>query len=106
MNRQSLRQENRKFANTDGVSSQNRSLGFLPAFRDEDTGQVELARFADGRLAPMHVISGLPDAWAQEHDSTGAILAVKTSIIAGFCRDGRFYTRDEAISECQASTDN
>jgi len=102
MNRQSLRQENRKFANTSGISSQNRSQGFVPAFRDEDTGQVELARFEDGRLAPMHVISGLPESWAEEHDGNGAILTVKASIIAGFCKDGRFYTRDEAISECQA----
>ncbi len=106
MNRQSLRQENRKFANTSGVSSQNRSLGFLPAFRDEDTGRVELARFEDGRLAPMHVISGLPEAWAEEHDSNGVILAVKASIVSGFCKDGHFYTRDEAIDESQVKDNN
>lgn len=104
MNRQQIRQENRHFANTPGVSNNNRSFGFLPAFRDDETGQIELAKFADGRLAPVHVINGLPLEWALEHDSEGSIVAVKESVVAGFCKDGRFYTRDEAVIACQSAS--
>ena len=48
----SLRQQNQAFSGTNGVSQNNRSLRFLPAFRDEETGQVELARFEDCARAP------------------------------------------------------
>lgn len=101
MDRQQLRQQNQKFADTEGVSSNNRNHGFVPAFRDRDTGHIELARFADGRLAPMHVISGLPVEWAVETDPAGAILVLKSSIEAGFCKAGEFFTRAEAIKACQ-----
>ncbi|MFN3235676.1 MAG: hypothetical protein ACE37D_01320 [Pseudomonadales bacterium] len=102
MDRQALREQNQRFANTEGISVNNQDLGFVPAFRDPDTGRVEVARFQDGRLAPMHVISGLPAEWATELDASGAVLVVKPGIEAGFCRGGQFYTREQAISACQS----
>lgn len=94
----SLRRQNQAFSGTNGVSQNNRCLRFVPAFRDEDTGQVELARFEDGRVAPAHLIVGLPRHWAVAFDGDGAILAIKPTIIAGFVRDDVFFTREEAAA--------
>ena len=46
---------------TGGVSSENRHLGFVPAFMDTRTGKVYGCTFADGRPAPFHILDGLPD---------------------------------------------
>ena len=91
-----LRQQNLAFQGTGGVSMNNRSQGFLPAFLDTVTGIIHLARFADGRPAPMHLIEGLPPELALSRDATGKCIAVKASVIAGFVRDSLFYTREQA----------
>lgn len=95
-----LREENETYAGTGGVSENNCRQRFLPAFRDEVTGRVELARQADGTEASMHLLCCLPDEWVTERDSQGHILALKDSVTAGFVRDGAFYTREEAASAC------
>ena len=93
---ETLRKQNLAFVGTGGVSEENRSGGFLPAFYDRATGRAVLARFADGRPAPMHLLDGLPDEWVAERDATGRISAIKISVVAGFVRDGFFYTREQA----------
>ena len=64
MNR--LEQENRAFAATFGVSAMSRPLGFIPAFRNETTGEVRESTFRNGRRAPIHVLEGLPSHWQTE----------------------------------------
>jgi hypothetical protein len=96
MSSERLRLENEHYHNTAGVSSGNRQVGFLPAFCDLETGRTELSRFARGGLAPLHLLNGLPKEWIRKRDACGNVLAVKASVIAGFLRDGCFYTRDEA----------
>lgn len=91
-----LRDENRIFADTGGVSAGNHEAGFIPAFCDTATGRVEPSRMADGRLAPMHLLAGLPEDWIVERDPDNRVLAVKSTVIAGFLRDGAFYTRAAA----------
>jgi len=91
-----LKRENRAFRGTRGVSENNRSSGFHPAFLDKKTGRVEVARFSDGRPAPVHVISYLPREWATSIDTDGSVLRLKAGIISGFVRDNVFYTRHEA----------
>jgi hypothetical protein len=44
------------------------------------------------------VLSCLPDEWAAERNMTGEITLLKPSIVAGFVRDGRFFTREEAAA--------
>ena len=95
-----LREENEAYAGTGGISENNCAQRFLPAFQDSDSGQVELARQADGSQAPMHLLFCLPDEWVTERDDKGQILALKESVIAGFVRDGEFYTREEAANSC------
>ena len=58
-----LCQENQAFAGTGGVSANNHQAGFIPAFRDPASGRVEIARFANGNPAPMHLLCGLPQEW-------------------------------------------
>jgi len=98
MNNERLRIENLAFAGTCGVSQNAHKVRFLPAFKDLETGRVELACFTPGTPAPMHVLSCLPDEWAAERNAAGEIVALRPSVIAGFVRDDRFYTREEAAS--------
>ncbi|MCB1778130.1 MAG: hypothetical protein KDI50_11915 [Candidatus Competibacteraceae bacterium] len=98
-----LAADNRLFAGTGGVSQENRQSGFRPGFLDQDTGAVYLSRWADGRPAPFHALDGLPDHLVLARDPTGRIAAVKASVIAGFIRCDRFYTREQAAC-CLART--
>lgn len=94
----SLRHDNLAFAGTAGVSPVSRRARFEPAFRDEETGRVELSRYANGTVAPMHLMDGLPDDWVTDRDARGCACALKPTIVAGFVRDGDFYTREQAAS--------
>lgn len=93
-----LQDQNRCFQNTGGRSQENRSEGFRPAYQDTDTGKTYLSRFADGRPAPLHLLDGLPTELAVLRDAHGRITAVKATVIAGFIRNDRFYTRQEAAA--------
>lgn len=98
LTRNRIRRENLAFAGTGGVSPENRCRRFAPAFRDDSTGRIELSRYANGGLAPMHLIDGLPVEWISDRDPDGRPSALKATIVAGFVRDGRFYTREQAAS--------
>lgn len=91
-----LAQQNRIYRDTGGVSDGCRDGGFRPAFLDRSTGITWLSRFADGRIAPLHVLDGLPDELVAEWDGNGHIKTAKDCVIAGFLRDGLFYTREQA----------
>jgi hypothetical protein len=69
-----------------------------PAFRDTSTGAVYLSRFADGRPAPVHVWDGLPESAVSDRAPDGRVAALKQTVVAGFSRGARFYTREEAAS--------
>lgn len=92
----SLKTENRHYAGTTGISQNNRHAGFIPAFCDMETQSVEPSRFAGGAMAPIHVLDGLPAEWIRSRDEQGHVRAVKGSVVAGFLRDGKFYTREQA----------
>lgn len=93
---QTLAQQNHVFQSTGGVSRGNREQGFRPAFLDQSTGTRCLSRFADGRIAPLHVLDGLPDELVVKRDMNGHVLAAKDCVIAGFLRGELFYTREQA----------
>lgn len=69
-------------------------LGFRPAFLDIATFSIHLSRHADGLPAPIHVLEGLPDeaVVARRIFATRQVVAVKPTVIAGFERNGFFYT--------------
>ena len=91
-----LKQENAAYAGTGGRSEGNRSLGFRPAFLDFATQTIYLSRFADGRLAPFHLLDGLPDTLVVDRLASGRVTATKATLISGFERNGYFYTRSAA----------
>ena len=101
MDRYELKSQNQQFANTNGISPNNVDQGFKPAFCEGATGRIELARYPDGRSAPMHLISGLPREWASEFDNEGGVLSLKPGIVAGFCKNGEFFTREQAVKACE-----
>ena len=93
----SLHDENRLYANTRGISGNNGSLGFRPGYLNRLSGEWVLSRFSDGKLAPIHVLDGLPESWVDARDANGRVVAARAEVVTGFIRDSRFYTRDEAI---------
>lgn len=97
-----LGRENRIYGGTGGVSQENRSFGFRPAFRDADTGVVYASCFANGQPAPFHLLDGLPDEIVLTRHATGRVAAVKESITSGFVCEGRFYTREQAAERVMA----
>jgi hypothetical protein len=88
--------ENMAFAGTGGVSNENWGFGFVPGFLDRETGWVYLARKSDGSPAPCHLLDGLPEHLVVNRGPLG--LAIKATVISGFIRDGKFYTREQAAS--------
>ncbi len=91
-----LVEENQKFAGTGGVSEGNAHACFAPAFKDAETGQVELSCFRNGKPAPCHFLDGLPDDWIVKRDLHGRVVEVKETVVSGFVRLGRFFSRQEA----------
>ena len=102
MNQSILAQENALFKGSAGLSANNRPLGFRPAFRNNENGCIYASRFADGRLAPIHMIHGLPDELVTARSATGRITSVKASVQAGFTLGDDFYDREQAASYAQA----
>lgn len=91
-----LRQQSRLYRGTGGSSEGNREAGFVPAFIDSRTGAVYRSTFADGRPAPLHLLDGLPEQLVVRRNRQGRVTAARGTLLAGFLRDGRFYTREEA----------
>ncbi|WP_440997812.1 hypothetical protein [Arhodomonas sp. SL1] len=93
-----LSAEHRRFRDGGGVSANNRAAGFVPAFLDRATGRIHRSCLADGRPAPCHCLDGLPADLVTARDDKGRVQAVRAGVIAGFLRDGRFYTREQAAN--------
>ncbi len=93
---QRLQQENALHAGSGGCSAGNAGCGFRPAFYDAATRRTYLSCFADGRPAPFHLLDGLPDEVVLSRRPDGRPLCARASLISGFERAGRFYSREEA----------
>ena len=96
LNDQALRRDNHKHRGTGGVSQGNANLGFRPAFFDYATHTIYRSCFRDGRPAPFHLLEGLPDAAVAIRAPDGRVVAAKATLVAGFERNGFFYTRSAA----------
>jgi hypothetical protein len=69
---------------------------------DARTRKVYASTFADGTPAPFHLLDGLPDELVVARDRRLRPSQVRGSVIAGFSRNGRFYTRAEAAALVRA----
>lgn len=99
LSKQLLQRENLFYRGSGGISQENRSYGFRPAFLDTETGEIFPSCFTDGRPAPCHILDGLPQTIVAVRAPSGRVMAVKSSVISGFVRGGRFYTREQAAHE-------
>jgi len=97
--------ETTNYRGTGGVSENNRGLGFQPAFVDRETGTVHLSRFPDGRLAPCHLLDGLPAEVVLARNEQGRVMRVKASVVSGFVHEARFYTCQEAAAMLGSAAD-
>jgi hypothetical protein len=75
---------------------------FRPAFFDFASQKLYLSRFADGRLAPIHLRDGLPEEVVVDRAPSGRVIAVRASLVCGFERNGVFYTRKSAARAAAA----
>lgn len=91
-----LRQQKRAY---EGLGSGSRDAGFVPAFLVQATGLTHLSRFGDGKPAPMHVLDGLPEPLVVRRSRGGKVTAVHGSIVAGFLKEGEFFTRAQVAEE-------
>ena len=89
--------------NTRGAQSEDiGDFRFRPAFFDFATQKLYLSRFADGRLAPLHLRDGLPEELIVDRAPSGRVIAVRASLVSGFERNGVFYTRKAAARAAAA----
>ncbi len=93
----SLRDENTRYSGTLGLSQNNGAYGFVPGYLHTIADVCVISCFADGRPAPIHLLDGLPESWIEERDINGHVTKTCPGIVSGFLRDGRFYTREEAL---------
>ena len=93
-----LKKENRHFKNTGGISQNNAHASFRAAFKDERTGEVHLSRFANGAVAPIHMLDGLPKQLVKSSTKDGRVVRARKTITSGFERMGEFFTRAEAAA--------
>lgn len=93
-----LESENHKYFGTGARSQENRSLGFRPAFMDEETGIVYRSCFSDGQPAPFHLLDGLPEEVVLTRTLAGRVARVKSSVVSGFVLEHQFYTREQAAA--------
>lgn len=91
-----LQAQNDTFSGSGGVSQHNHQAGFMPAYKNTLTGEAVISCFADGTPAPVHLLEGLPDAWVASRDEHGCVRRALDSVIAGFLRNGNFFTREAA----------
>jgi len=100
MTMQEVDQGTDKYRGKGGISSEAKTSGFQAAFRDNETNEVAIPMtdIGKGQTVPsgVHIFDGLPDNFVTEKNNYGEPIAVKGSVEAGFVRDGKFYTREEA----------
>jgi hypothetical protein len=93
-----LERENSRFQGSGGVSAENHEVGFRPAFLDTRTLVIYPSCFGDGRPAPFHLLDGLPDELVLARHACGRVAQVRATVVSGFVRGGRFFTREEAAA--------
>ena len=91
-----LKLQNLLYRGTGGRSEENRDLGFRPAFLDFATQRIYRSCLRNGLPARVHVLDGLPDEVVIERAACGRVVRTKPTLVAGFVRNGFFFTRRAA----------
>ncbi len=99
MTSEHVAQQHKVYGEMPGVGFGHLCAGFVPAFRDEDTGEVHLSVNPDGQVAIVHVIDQLPLEWINEWDGQGRAISLRGTVTPGFLRGESFYTLAELKSD-------
>lgn len=106
MNQQLLLNEHHRIKAQLGTGSgvfSDTCFGFMPAFRNIHNKETHLSVYDGGHPSVVHLLDGLPDKWIDEKSGDGRPVSLKAGIIAGFMRQGRFYTLREIMQDlCDA----
>jgi len=86
-----------KFRGKGGVATEVKGLGLKPAFRHEKTGEIFKSLNEEGKESNIHLLEGIPEKYVTERHADGDVIAVSPEIESGFIKDGKFYTRNDAV---------
>lgn len=67
-------------------------VGFTPAFRHRETGEIRLCRMTDGQMARYHRLDSLPREWIHEWDPDGRATTLVPTVQAGYLRGHEFWS--------------
>jgi hypothetical protein len=93
--------DNRTGTKTRSVKIPGAMLGFAPAYLNSQTGEMMLSTFANGSPAPIHLLEGLPADWVAAQTEAGKTGVLKDTVISGYIRDNRFFTREQATATAE-----
>ncbi len=106
MNQQQLLKEHHHIKAQLGTGSgvfSDTCFGFMPAFRDIHSKETHLSVYDGGHPAVVHILDGLPAKWIDEVSEDGRPISLRAGVIAGFMRQGQFYTLREIMQDmCDA----
>jgi len=103
MSQSQVEQQQGMYDRMGGAVFHDASFGFMPAFLDLKTRETHLSAYKDGEPAVIHILDGLPGHWISEWGTDGRAVALKSSVIAGFMRNCRFYTINEIMHQLRDS---
>ena len=103
MSQSQVEQQRNVFDQLGGAVFRDASFGFMPAFLDLNTRETHLSAYKDGQPAVVHLLDGLPQYWVSEWGTDGRAVALKSTVIAGFMRNSRFYTINEIMHQLRDS---
>ena len=99
-----LRQQCGLYRGSGGASEDNRDAGFISAFLNRENGDVHSSVSSDGQVCSVLTLDGLPDSVIVRRSRNGMVTAVRRCIVAGFVRNGLFYSREQATDEVAQRT--
>src|SRR3569623_132294 len=103
--RDQLQHQAAVYLGTGGVSDANQQFGFKPAFLNRDSGECALSCDACGSPAAIHQFDGVPESWVALREASGRPVALKSSVVSGFMRNGQYFTRDQAAQMVKRELD-
>jgi hypothetical protein len=91
-----LNKEVSQYKGTGGIATEAKEKGFQAGFRDNETGKIYKSLRENGEPSTIHSLDGLPDDLVLKRHQDGDVLEAKSSLEAGFIKEGKFFTRKEA----------
>lgn len=69
----------------------------MPAFLNTENDTVRISRYQNGKPAPIHISTFLPQSWLIDKRVGSRVPRIKDAVIPGFIIYGKFYSRSQAL---------